>query len=124
MDETCKTCGAGRTPLFRILDSYEYGEYMREQNCEDCKYGDFFGGFSELLEKYPDLTPDEHKEMQNSSCYECESRPYQNTNTLNLTIAVVGSQLMFEDKKKGCYKRYVNINFCPACGRDLRLKKS
>jgi hypothetical protein len=55
-------------------------------------------------------------------CNECESQPHTCTNKINISVHI-GSEsgnLIFEDKKKGCYKYKLKINYCPLCGQRLK----
>lgn len=100
-DNTCEYCSAPMgTPLMRITDKYDRGETIDFYDCKNSTscYG----------------TKDCEEDGET-----CEYRPYQPENVINVTIAVVGDKLMFEDKCNGCDKRYVDVKFCPVCGREL-----
>lgn len=101
----CAYCGEQCRPLFRICETYECGDEMDLfHKCDSCSYAEFMG--------------------EDKECSGCEFKPFHMINTLNLTIAIVGGKLMFEDKAKGYLfseeKRYLDINFCPMCGRKLK----
>ena len=103
----CKYCGVGGwKTLFRIIENYPYAEIDRFLECEDCEYN-----------------YDEQNSIDESSpCHECDRQPFTMYNQLNLTIGVVGNKIMFKDKTNCCQKQFININFCPMCGRKLGLQ--
>lgn len=95
----CKVCGGAWEPLFRIVDSYEHGEPIDNFcECETCEN-------------------DWHED--DPACKECENAPFYNRNVLNISVYVLGDQMVFEDKRKGCHKVRRKINFCPDCGAPL-----
>lgn len=102
----CPYCAAAWMPLFRVVETYPCGEtIVMNDECENCA----------IVYDESDNAPD---------CDLCDYRPYQPENHINITVAIVGDRLMFEDKGKPCVgdgdsKQYIPIKFCPMCGRKL-----
>lgn len=104
----CEYCREARKPLFRVVDGYTYGDAI--DLFEECEYLD-----ATISEDSP-----------HSACADCEKRPFYMVNNINITVAVAGKRMMFEDKTKGREqrgRRWVDINFCPICGRKLHEKE-
>ena len=101
----CNYCNHGIywKPLFRIIENYPYAEIDRFLDCEDCEHD------------YGEQEP----QNEDSPCHECDRQPFTMYNQLDITIAIMGNKLMFEDKTNSYNKRFISINNCPMCGRAL-----
>jgi len=96
MSKPCDYCVMQWKPLFRIHETYVLENFCVESG----------------------LTC-EHEACKEFDCHQYNPQ----YNCLNITVAISGYKLMFEDKhgegKTDDWKRFVEIKFCPMCGREL-----
>ena len=98
MNKPCDYCREPWKPLFRYINTY-----VREYRCVD---------------------EDDDCDRNEESCFGLACDNYEpQYNRLNITVAISGNRLMFEDKhgegNTDDRKRFVEIKFCPMCGREL-----
>jgi len=98
--KSCDFCEMQWKPLFRIIKTYVRGNACYVS--DDCS-------------------------QEICQTVDCEDYDPQ-YNRLNITIAIVDGKLMFEDKHgEGIiedWKQFVDINYCPMCGRSLGAEGS